>query len=497
MDSGSGGPTTAFGAHASCGAGDVPASNGATAAAQSPAQPPDGAAGCNAASAPAVQDAAASVDPSGCPAGGSASRGACNLSNSYAGGAAGAQPSSVPAGAWDSGRLSGTAQLPSPGSGGEASVRVAGASSDGDSDLEADVAADAARRQLVRWRAARRSSGAGCNPIPGPSTGAECLGGAPRAAPPADASSAAAAVVAADQDIARGAAGEDARIVANREVRATGDGGAPGLSERPAGRMLDSDSSTVATWGTWTWADPARAGPEAGQATNSMPGAGSPGGAPAELGGARQGAHGACGYPRQADGPPATEPVPGSPAAAADALNSTLMSALIHGQGAPALAGAATASSEPALQAAAPDPILPCPSPGKGAGLPALVASTVSSEAGASAAAGPDPSPATGAGDGQEAGGRAAPRAAANPKPARLKPSAKAVCAVWELLEACIAKPGSANIPAPGARQPSSGVHVQQSFAFAPRSCHPWMLWLVAGVFLVSWHLVNTIIATM
>ena len=344
----------------------------------------------------------------------------------------------------------------------ESAVRVAGASSDGDSDLEADVAADAARRQLVRWRAARRSSGAGYNPSAGPSAGAGFLGAAPRTAPSADASSAAAAAVAAEQDMAlgacsvsRGVPGEVAGTASNREVRATGDGGAPGFSGRPAGGTLEGDSNTAASWGTWTWADPARACPGSGHAANSMSAADSLLAAPAELGGVCQGVHGASGDTRQADGSgrPAAEPAPGSPAAAADALNSTLMSALIHGQGVPALAGAAAAYSEPPLQAMEPAPTLPCPEPGKGAGLTAPVASTVSSEAGVSAAAGPDPSPATGAGDGQEAGGRAAPPAAANPKAARLKPSAKAVCAVWELLEACITKPGTASSPSPGAHQ--------------------------------------------
>ena len=470
--SGSGGPTTASGTYSGCGAGDVPASNGAAAAAQSPARPPDGAAGCNAGSASAVRDAAASVDPPSCPAGGAGSRGACDLPDSNGGGAAGALRSSCPGVARDSGKLPGDAQHPAPGSDVEAAARVSVASSDGDSDLEADVAADAARRQLVRWRAARRSSSAGCNPVAGPSAGAACLGAAPRAAPSADAGrsgdarsgsgdTAAAAVVFGIQDTAaragsmtRGAADDNARTAADTGVQATA--GAPlACSRRRAGGTLERDSSTEATWGTWTWADPARVSPEAGRATNSMSGADGPGGAPAELGGVCQGVHGASGYPRHADGlgPHGAEPAPGSPAAAANALNSTLMSALIHGQGAPALAGTAMASSEPVLQAATPAPTPPCRSPGKGAGPTAQVASTVSSEAGTSAVADPDPNPAIGSGDGQEAGGRAAPRAAANPKAARLKPSAKAVCAVWELLEACIAKPGTASSPSPGAHQ--------------------------------------------
>lgn len=468
-DSGGGGQTAAADACASCGAGNARASTGAAAAAQAPARPPDGCAGCNAGSAPAIRGAAASAGPPSCPAIRAASRGACDPADSSGDGAAGVLRSSCPAGVCDSGRLPGAAQHPSPGVGEEAAVRVSGASSDGDSDLEADVAADAARRQLVRWRAARRSSGAGCNPVAGPSAGAECLGAARRAVLSADAGrggyarsasgeAAAAAVVMGIQDIAvgarsmsRGAADEDACTAADRGVPATA-GAPPACSRCPAGGTLERDSSTEATWGTWTWADPARAGPETGHATNSMSGADGPGGAPAEPGGACQGVHSASGYPRQAHGlgPPGAEPVPGSPAAAADALNSTLMSALIHGQGAPAMAGAATASSEPMLQAAAPAPTLPCPHPGEGAGLTAPVAATVSSEAGASAAADPDPSPAMGAGDGQEAGGRAAPRVAAYPKPARLKPSAKAVCAVWELLEACIAKPGTASSPLPG-----------------------------------------------
>ena len=461
-DPGGGGPTAAADVCASCGAGDVSASNGAAAAVQSPACPSDGAAGRNAGSAPAIWGAAASAGPSCCPAGGAASHDACNLLDSSGDGTAGVLQSSCPADACNSGRLPGAAQHAFPGDGLEAAARVAGASSDGDSDLEADVAADVARRQLVHWRAARRSSGAGCDPVAGPSAGAECLGAAPRAAPSADVSSAAAAVVGAEQDMAhepcsvgRGVPGEDAGTASNREMRATGDVGAVGFSGRPVGSTLAGDSNTAATWGTWTWVDPARAGPEPGHATSSVSGADSPGRAPAELGGARQGVHGASGYLRQVNGlgPRAAEPAPSSPAAAADALNSTLMSALIHGQGAPVLAGAAAAYSEPPLQAMAPAPTLPCPNPGKGAGLTAPVASTVSSEAGVSAAAGPDPSPATGAGDGQEAGGRAAPQAAANPKAARLKPSAKAVCAVWELLEACIAKPGTASSPSPGAHQ--------------------------------------------
>ena len=457
-DSGGCGPTAAAEACASGGAGDVCASNGSAAAAQSPACSPHGVAGSNAGSAAAVRGAIALAGLSSCPAGGAASRGTSDLLDSNGGGVAGEPRSSCLAGAWDSGRLPGDAQDLDPGGVSEAAGRVAGASSDGDSDLEADVAADAVRRQLVRWRAARRSSGAGSNPAAGPSARAECTGAAPRAAPSADASSAAAAVVAAGQDMApgacsvsRGVPGEDARTAANDEMRAEGDVGAVGFSGRPIGSVLEGDSNTAATWGTWTWADPARAGPEPGHATSSTSGADSPGRAPAELGGARQGVHNARRDPRQADesGRPAAEP--GSPAASADVLNSTLMSALIHGQGAPALAGAAAAYSEPPLQATAPAPALPCPNPGKAAGLAAPVASSVSSEAGASAAAGPEPSPATGAGNGQEAGGRAAPQAAANPKAARLKPSAKAVCAVWELLEACIAKPGTASSPPPGA----------------------------------------------
>ena len=230
-------------------------------------------------------------------------------------------------------------------------------------------------------------------------------------------------------------------------TRAAADFGAPAPSGHPAGGSLEGDSDSVTAWGTWTWGDPVRACPEAGRATASALAADSVQVAAEELGGARQGVHDAGSYPRQAGelGVPAAAPAPGSPAAAADALNSTLMSALIHGQGAPALVGAATVSSEPT-----PAPTLPGPS--KGAGLTAPLASVVSSEAlEASAAAGPGPSPATGAGGGQEAGGSAAPGAAGHPRPTRLKPSAKAAFAVWELLEACIAKPGTASAPAPGA----------------------------------------------
>ncbi len=132
----------------------------------------------------------------------------------------------------------------------------------------------------------------------------------------------------------------------------------------------------------------------------------------------------------------------GAPAAAADALNSTLMSALIHGRGGPAAAGGAAASSELAL-ANDPSPSYLNSNPANPVSAP-----SVASNATWEAAAAPD-----------SEGAAAEPGKASsvqgvnpNPKPrkARPKPSAKAVCAVWELLEACIASPGATAAETPG-----------------------------------------------
>ncbi|KAK9845449.1 hypothetical protein WJX81_006684, partial [Elliptochloris bilobata] len=102
---------------------------------------------------------------------------------------------------------------------------------------------------------------------------------------------------------------------------------------------------------------------------------------------------------------PAASVAPGSPAAAANALNSTLMSALIHGQGAPAVAGAPTVSSE----------------------APA---------------------------------------------------SAKAVCAVWELLEACIVKSGDAAAATPEVDGPGGGPRVRWYDARARTALRRVAAWL-------------------
>ena len=310
----------------------------------------------------------------------------------------------------------GTASRPSADAHGDALGRMPGASSDDDSDLEADVAAVHAQADIVRRRAARRSSGAGaCSP------NVEALG--VRAATPPPATSCRHAAAAAGRDAPGDRTGG---VTTGRDRKAdlahAEKVGAPPANGIPADESgvhagLDHDSGLEGTWGRWTW------GP-----AEEPPGAG-PGGASAAAAGES--------LPGIASG---SGLAGGAPAAAADALNSTLMSALIHGQGGPAAAGGAAASSELAL-ANDPSPSYLNPNPTNPVSAP-----SVASNATWEAAAAPDSEGAA------AEPGKAYSVQGVNPKPrkARPKPSAKAVCAVWELLEACIASPGTTAAETPG-----------------------------------------------
>lgn len=353
----------------------------------------------------------------------------------------------------------GAAARPGADARGDALGRMPRAGSDDDSDLEADVAAVHAQADIVRRRAARRSSGAAacCSDV--------AASGA-RAATPPPATSCRQAAAAAGSDAPGDCTGGASRGGAREADLAPAEAvtGAPPVNGIPADEggvhaALDHDSGLVGTWGRWTWGpaeetsgagpapEPRAAGaavaagsagpdPRAGTLPPQAPEGATCAAATTNAGGASAAAAGKS-LPGSGSG---LGLAGGAPAAAADALNSTLMSALIHGQGAPAAAGAAAASSELAL-ANDPSPGYPNPNPPHPVSAP-----SVASNATWEAAAAPD-----------SEGAAAEPGEAhsvqrVNPKPrkARPKPSAKAVCAVWELLEACIASPGATAAESPG-----------------------------------------------